>query len=187
MFNKMLVGGTLLAVSLLMAGCQKVTHYSLSEQLVNHYLQSEIDPHIANLTDPQNIDVVLSFDKLSVDVGRDPAKIVSADGVVKAMLSLPEGKKSVDIDIQFAGKPEFMPVKGAIYLDDVDIKHYQVVAGEDQSYIKYISPDLDYAITQYFKQNPIYILDKSSPIEDLALNTPNKFSVEKGQLLFSWL
>lgn len=164
-------------------GCQKTRQYVLSEQMVNHYLHAENARVIDYVDDIDHLNINFFLDNLNVDIGRDTNKEISASCVAKAILHSPEGNKNINIIVKFSGKPEVDSGNGAIHLSAVDVTQYQI-DDNDNGNANRLVVHLKQMMAAFFKKYPIYLADNSSFIEKQAL-TASKFTIEKGQLLFS--
>jgi len=166
-------------------GCQKTRQYVLSEQMVNHYLHAENARMINYVDDIDHLNINLFLDNLNVDIGRDVNKDISASCIVKATLHLPEGNKNINITVKFSGKPEVNSGNSAIHLSAIDITQYQIDDNDNNNgNANRLVLHLNQMMAVFFKKYPIYLADSSSFIEKQAFTAP-KFTIEKGQLLFS--
>ncbi|QIQ20590.1 DUF1439 domain-containing protein [Zophobihabitans entericus] len=174
-------------LSLLMVGCQNITQYALSEQLVNHYLQSAASQNVQKFSAANMLDIDLSFDKLNIDIGRNEANVVELSGTAKTLITSLIGSQNADLSLELKGLPNFDQQTGAVYLKNLELVSYKLNSSLGTINTSTFLPYLNQALQLYFNENPVYVLDKSNPMERLALATSSKMSVEKGQFVFSWL
>lgn len=177
-------GCTCLCV-LLISSCQTVKKYSLSEQMVNHYLHAENDREIQYSHDMEKLSIDFSLDKMNIGIGRNLNKNISANCTAKMILHFPNRQKQLTLNIKFSGKPELRSDRGAVYLATIYIDDYQVHTKKEDADIRNATAQLDKIMQAYFQKYPIYLVDTSSFLEKQALTGSAPFVVEKGHLMFS--
>lgn len=174
-------------VSVFAIGCQNIMQYALSEQMVNHYLQSAMNKNVQqfNISDFAKLD--LSFKDLDADIGRDDTNSVMLSGTVNTKISTLLGSQDAALNLQIKGRPDFDQKNGAVYIKDLELVSYKLESSLGSINTSTFIPYLNQALQIYFNQNPVYVLDKSNTLEMLALKSTSHFYVEKGQLVFSLL
>lgn len=166
-------------------GCQKTRQYVLSEQMVNHYLHAENARMINYIDDIDHLNINFFLGNLNVDIGRNMNKDISASCIAKVTLYSPQGNKNIDIIVKLSGKPKVNSGNGTIHLSAIDVTQYQIEDNDnDNGNVNKLVPHLNQMMAVFFEKYPIYLADNSSFIERQAFVAP-KFTIEKGQLLFS--
>lgn len=178
---------SVVVLSIFAVGCQNIMQYALSEQMVNHYLQSAMNKNVQqfNVSDFAKLD--LSFKDMNADIGRDEANSITLSGTADTKISTLIGSQNAMLNLQIKGRPDFDQKNGAVYIKDLELVSYKLESSLGSINTSTFVPYLNQALQLYFNQNPVYVLDKSNTLERLALKSTSHFYVEKGQLVFSLL
>ncbi|RKS84784.1 uncharacterized protein DUF1439 [Orbus hercynius] len=176
----------LLVLMTLISGCQKMTQYSLSQQVINSALQKQLSQYNQSIDASDLLKIDLAFNDMSVDIGQtEPNKIV-ANGNAMASVQTPLGKQNVAIKLRLKALPELNKQQEAIYLKQVEIADYQINSALGSLSSGTLLPYLNQALQLYFEHNPIYQLDKRNTMEYLIFSSASKVNIEQGKLVFSW-
>ncbi|RLR18343.1 DUF1439 domain-containing protein, partial [Sodalis-like symbiont of Bactericera trigonica] len=99
---------------LLLSGCNRLTHYSLSEQKVNDYLQQHNDFH-RSISIPGLISADIVLQDLRSQIGREePGKVTLAVSARFNVVSL-LGSQQADVKLTLKTQPYYDVAQGAIY------------------------------------------------------------------------
>ncbi|MBP2170927.1 hypothetical protein J2125_004119 [Erwinia toletana] len=167
----------------LLAGCNQLTQYSISEQEVNDALQKhnnyEKQIGVAGLADAH---IVLT--DLSSQIGREEPNKVTLTGTAKVDITSLFGPQKADMKLTMKAQPVFDQQQGAIFLKDLQIVDAQVQPEKMQSVLKTLTPYLDQSLKSYFDQKPAYVLSSDrSKAESLAKKFAKGLEVKPGELV----
>ncbi|MCU5775395.1 lipoprotein [Erwiniaceae bacterium BAC15a-03b] len=167
----------------LLAGCNQLTQYSISEQEVNEALQKhnnyEKQIGVAGLADAH---IVLT--DLSSKIGREEPNKVTLTGTAKVDITSLFGPQKADMVLTMKAQPVFDQQQGAIFLKDLQIVDAQVQPEKMQSVLKTLTPYLDQSLKSYFDQKPAYVLSADrSKAESLAKRFAKGLEVKPGELV----
>ncbi|KOC87375.1 lipoprotein [Winslowiella iniecta] len=181
--KKIFPGLIVLIFAGLLAGCNQLTQYTISEQEVNQALQKhnnyEKQLGVAGLVDAH---IVLS--DLSSQIGRDEPNKVTLTGNAKVNITSLFGPQQADMKLTMKAQPVFNKEEGAIYLKEMQIVDAQVQPEKMQSLMKTLTPYLDQSLKSYFNQKPAYILSTDrSKAESLAKKFAKGIEVKPGKLV----
>lgn len=177
---------SLLVISGLLLGCQKMGEYSVSEQVINRALQKQIGQYSQSINASDLIKMDLAFDKINLNIGDEDANKVVANGTATASIQTLLGKQDVDISLSLKALPKLNQQQGAIYLKQVEITNYKLNSSLGSISSGTFLPYLNQALQLYFERNPIYQLDSSNHLEYLAFKSASLVKVEQGKLVFAW-
>ncbi|WP_159567547.1 lipoprotein [Budvicia diplopodorum] len=173
----------------LMFGCNQMTQYSLTEQSINNYL----DTHAQNVSRSFNLSGLVNADlklnNLSAKIGQDqPNKITLTGNAIFAISSL-LGNQDANLQLTINARPDFDPVKGAIYLRDLELGDYDLTTSQGNvKNVKTFIPLLNKALQVYFNDQPVYVLNPANgTLEATAQKLAKDIEVQKGKLVFSFI
>jgi len=181
--NKLFPGLIALMFAGLLAGCNQLTQYTISEQEVNQALQKhnnyEKQLGVAGL-----VDAHIALSDLSSQIGREEPNKVTLTGNAKVDITSLFGPQQADMRLTMKAQPVFNKEEGAIYLRDMQIVDVQVQPEKMQSVMKTLTPYLDQSLKSYFNQKPAYILSANrSKAESLAKKFAKGIEVKPGELV----
>jgi len=175
----------LLLLSGLVAGCQTLGQYSLSEQFVNSALQKQLSHYNQSVDAGDLFKMNVTFNNMNLNIGRQEANKVVADGTAKAAIQTPLGKQNVSLRLNLKALPELNKQQNAIFLRQVEIADYQLDSSLGSISSGLFLPYLNQALQLYFEHNPVYQLDKTNQLEYLAFQTASTIKIEQGKFVFS--
>lgn len=172
-----------LVFTLLLAGCDHLTQYSVSEQDINKALAKhnnyEKDIGVAGLV---NAHIVLT--QLSSEIGREEPNRITLTGHAKINLSSLFGPQEADMQLKMKAQPVFNAEQGAIYLRDLEIVDAQVQPEKMAAIVKSLTPYLNQSLKHYFDEKPAYVLSADrSKVEALAKKFAKGLEVKPGELV----
>jgi len=181
--NKIFPGLIALIFAGMLAGCNQLTQYTISEQEINQALQKhnnyEKQLGVAGLVDAH---IVLS--DLSSQIGREEPNKITLTGNAKVDITSLFGPQKADMKLTMKAQPVFNKEEGAIYLKDMQIVDAQVQPEKMQSVMKTLTPYLDQSLKSYFNQKPAYVLSSDrSKAESLAKRFAQGIEVKPGELV----
>ncbi|MFS2224035.1 lipoprotein [Pantoea sp. B65] len=167
----------------LLAGCNQLTQYSISEQEVNQALQKHNNYQkqigVAGLVDAH---IVLT--DLNSQIGREEPNKVMITGTAKVDITSLFGPQKADMKLTMKAQPVFDQQQGAVFLKDMQIVDAQVQPEKMQSVLKTLTPYLDQSLKSYFNQKPAYVLSADrSKAESLAKKFAKGLEVKPGELV----
>ncbi|MDR0807387.1 MAG: lipoprotein [Enterobacteriaceae bacterium] len=170
-------------------GCNQISQYSLSEQAINKYLSdyTEKGNRSFNLNGLINAD--LSLNNLNAKIGRgEPNKVTLSGNAVFAVSSI-LGKQDANLQLTINARPDFDPVKGAIYLKDLELVDYDLQTSQGAvKNVKTFIPLLNSALQQYFNDQPVYVLNpNNSALEATAQKLAKGIEVKEGKIVFEFI
>ncbi|WP_392552610.1 DUF1439 domain-containing protein [Orbus wheelerorum] len=171
----------------LLSACQQIGQYSLSEQVLNSALQKKLGQYSQSVNASNLFKMKLDFNSLKLNIGQEEANKVAANGTAQASIQTPLGTENVNIKLNLSALPEINEQQDAIYLKQVEIADYQIDSSLGSISSSVLLPYLNQALQLYFENNPIYQLDKSNQLENLAFKSVSNIRVEQGKLVFSVL
>ena len=181
--RKLFLGAAALIFTGLLAGCNHLTQYTLSEQQVNDYLHKHNDFQ-KQLGVPGLVDARITLTNLSSQIGRaEPGKVTltgDADIDVNSLF----GAQKANMTLTLKATPSFNKDEGAIYLKDMEVVDYTVKPEKMQSVIKGLMPYLNQSLKSYFDQKPAYVLSSDrSKGEAMAKKLAKGIEVKPGELV----
>jgi hypothetical protein len=181
--RKLFLGAAALIFTGLLAGCNHLTQYTLSEQQVNTYLLKHNDFQ-KKVGVPGVLDAHITLTDLNSQIGRaEPGKITlsgNADIDIKSLF----GKKKADMTLTLKATPVYNKEEGAIYLKDLEVVNYTVKPEKMQSVIDGLMPYLNQSLASYFDQKPAYVLNgEHSEKEAMAKRLAKGIVVKPGELV----
>ncbi|MEB6337955.1 lipoprotein [Serratia rhizosphaerae] len=181
--KKMVMGAAALMFVGALAGCNKLTQYTLSEQEVNDYLQKHND-YQKQIGVPGLVDAHIVLTQLQSQIGRSEPGKVTLSGNAKVDITSILGPQQADMQLTLKAQPTYDREKGAIFLKDMELTDYKVQPEKMNTVMKAISPYLDQSLKSYFNQKPAYVLDPNkSKTEAMARKLAKGLEVKPGELV----
>jgi len=181
--NNLMRGAMALMLALSLAGCNKLTQYSVSEQEVNQALQKhnnyEKQIGVAGLVDAH---IVLT--DLNSKIGREEPDRVTLTGKATVDVSSLFGPQHAEMLLTMKAQPFFDKEKGAIFLKDMQLVDLQAQPEKMQGVLNTLTPYLSQSLKDYFNQKPAYVLNTDrSKAESLAKRFAKGLVVKPGELI----
>ncbi|GKX54895.1 lipoprotein [Leminorella grimontii] len=169
-------------------GCSQMTQYSLSEQDINKYLSKNTEKATRSFSLSGLAEADLSLSNLNAQIGRTQGKITLSGNALFAVSSL-LGKQDANLQLTLNARPEFDPVKSAIYLKDLELVDYDLQTSQGKvKNVKTFIPLLNSALQLYFNDQPVYVLNSDkSALEASAKKLAKGIQVEEGKLVFEFI
>ncbi|MFU9135628.1 lipoprotein [Erwinia tasmaniensis] len=172
-----------LFLSGLLAGCNQLTQYTISEQEVNQALQKhnnyEKQIGVAGLVDAH---IVLT--DLSSQIGREEPNKVTLSGNAQVNISSLFGPQQATMKLTMKALPFYDKDKGAVFLKDMELVNVQVEPEKMQGVLKTLTPYLNQSLKDYFNQKPAWVLSTDrSKAESLAKRFAKGLEVKPGELV----
>lgn len=176
-------GLSALLLAILLAGCNQLTQYTISEQEVNQALQKhnnyEKQIGVAGLADAH---IVLT--DLKSQIGREEPNKVTLSGHAKVNITSLFGPQQADMQLTMKAQPVFDKDKGAVFLRDMQLTDVQVQPEKMQAVLNTLTPYLNQSLKDYFNQRPAYVLSTDrSKTESLAKRFAKGLEVKPGELV----
>ncbi len=181
--RKSLVLPLMIAISLLLAGCSKLTQYTVSEQEVNEYLQQH-NEFERSLGVPGLVNANMALTQLKSDIGRAEAGKVRLMGNALVDISSLLGREKASMTLTLQAQPWYDADQGAIYLKNMKVIDYQIAPEHLQSAFAVFAPYLDNTLKSYFDNRPAYVLDAdNNKNEAMAKRLAKGLEVRPGQIV----
>jgi uncharacterized protein YceK len=181
--RKFLLPIAVMLLQLMLSGCGQLTQVTLSEQQVNLYLQKH-----NNFEKKLDVSGLLSasirLDTLSSQIGRNSTDSMVITGTAHTQISSLFGSQQAEINLTLLAKPSYDAATGAIFMKDMVISDYHISPEKMQGVLQGVMPLLNKALTEYFNQKPVYVLDEEhSKSEALARKLAKGLEVKSGELV----
>ncbi|MFP3013448.1 MAG: lipoprotein [Arsenophonus sp. NC-QC1-MAG3] len=177
--------GTLLLICGLIAGCNQLTEFSISEDNINHYLAKHI--HYSKkigITGIANASIDLA--NLSTQIGRIEPNKITLTGIANIKIKTLLGSTYAEVSLSITSLPYFDIASGAIYLKELIISDNKITPEKITSTISPIILILNNSLKSYFEKNPVYLLQpKKNKTEALAKKIVKGVEVRPGKLVIS--
>ncbi|MFX2609325.1 MULTISPECIES: lipoprotein [Enterobacter] len=180
---KKIVIAAALIVSGLLAGCNQLTQYTVSEQEINQALEKH-NNFAKDIGVPGLADAHIVLSNLASQIGREePNKVTLSGDATLDMTSL-FGNQKADIKLKLKALPVFNKEKGAIFLQEMEIVDAVVTPDKMKPVLQTLMPYLNQSLRNYFNQQPAYVLseDKSKG-EALAKKYAKGIEVKPGEII----
>lgn len=172
-----------LMVSGLLAGCNQLTQYSISEQEINQALQKH-NNFAKDIGLPGVADAHIVLTNLSSAIGREEPNKVTLTGQANLDMNSLFGSQKATIDLKLKALPVFNKEKGAIFLQEMEVVDAKVQPEKMQSVVQTLLPYLNQSLRNYFNQQPAYILrEDASKGEALAKKFAKGIEVKPGEIV----
>lgn len=143
--------GALLLLSGVIAGCDQLTEFSISEDTINNYLSKHTHYSkkigIAGLADA-SIDLA----NLATQIGRTEPNKITLTGVAKIKLETLLGSTHAEVSLAITSLPYFDVATGAIYLKELTISDQKITPEKMSSTITTILPIVNNSLKAYFEK-----------------------------------
>ncbi|PHI30867.1 hypothetical protein CRN84_16745 [Budvicia aquatica] len=173
----------------LLFGCNQISQYSLTEKSINNYLETHTQNASRSFSLNGLVDADLSLNNLNTKIGRgEPGQITLTGNALFAVSSL-LGKQDANLQVTINARPEFDPVKGAVYLRDLELADYDLKTSQGAvKNVKTFIPFLNKALQIYFNDQPVYVLNpENSALEATAQKLAKGIEVKEGKLVFAFI
>lgn len=181
--KKILMGAAALLFAGVLAGCNQLAQYTLSEQEVNDYLQKHND-YQKQIGVPGLVDANIVLTQLQSQIGRSEPGKVTLSGDAKVNITSILGPQAADLKLTLKAQPVYDRAQGAIYLKDMELTDYSVQPEKMQTVMKALTPYLNQSLKSYFDQKPAYVLNPdNSKTEALAKKLAKGLEVKPGELV----
>lgn len=173
----------ILAATLALTACNKLTQYRISEQQINAYLakHNQFEKQIGV---PGLLDARITLSQLSSQIGRSEPNTITLSGHASVAISSLLGPQQSELQLTLRAKPVYLRDEGAIYLRDLTLVDYQVTPEKMATLMKALAPYLDQSLRSYFDQQPAYVLNPdNSKSEALARQLAKGLEVKPGELV----
>lgn len=165
------------------AGCDQLTEFNISEDTINNYLIKHTHYSkkigIAGLADA-SIDLA----NLSAQIGRTEPNKITLTGVAKINLETLFGSTQAEVSLAITSLPYFDVDTGTIYLKQLEISDHKITPEKMASTISPILPIVNNSLKNYFEKNPVYLLQpEKSKAEALAKKIAKGLAVKPGKLV----
>ena len=172
-----------LIVGGLVAGCNQLTQYTVSEQEINQALQKH-NNFSKDIGLPGVADAHIVLNNLTSAIGREEPNKVTLTGDAKLDLNSLFGSQKATIDLKLKALPVFNKEKGAIFLQEMEVVDAKVTPEKMQSVVQTLVPYLNQSLRNYFNQQPAYVLkEDASKGEALAKKYAKGIEVQPGQII----
>ncbi|MGP1956185.1 MAG: lipoprotein [Arsenophonus sp. NC-PE1-MAG3] len=177
--------GTLLLLCGVIAGCNQLTEFSISEDKINYYLAKHTHYNKKiGVTGLANTSIDLA--NLSTQIGRIEPNKITLTGVAKIKIKTLLGSTHAEVSLAITSLPYFDITSGAIYLKELIISDNKIIPEKITSTIAPIIPILNKSLKSYFEKNPVYLLQpEKNKAEALAKKIIKGFEVKPGKLVIS--
>lgn len=178
-----IVIAAMMIMSGLLAGCNQLTQYTISEQEINQALEKR-NQFTKDIGLPGIADAHVVLTQLASEIGREePNKVVLSGNAALKLTSL-FGNQDANIQLRIKAQPIFNQEKGAIFLQHMDIVDATVQPEKMQPVMKTLLPYLNNTLREYFNQNPAYVLrEDSSKGEALAKKHASGIQIKPGEIV----
>ncbi|MEZ2695921.1 lipoprotein [Hafnia alvei] len=173
----------IVAAGLVLAACNKLTQYTITEQDMNQYLQKynnfQKQIGISGL-----VDADITVDQLNSQIGRTDPNKVTLTGHAKVNISSILGPQTSDLQITLQAQPVYNSEQGAIFLRDMELTDYTVKPEKMSGVMKAVVPYLNQSLKTCFNEKAVYTLDPNkSEKEALAKKLAKGIEVKPGEII----
>ncbi|MCL5633574.1 lipoprotein [Enterobacter vonholyi] len=180
---KKIVFAAALVFSGLLAGCNQLTQYTVSEQEINQALEKH-NNFSKDIGVPGLADAHIVLTNLSSQIGREEPNKVTLAGDADLDMSSLFGNQKANIKLKLKALPVFNKEKGAIFLQEMEVVDAKVSPDKMAPVLQTLMPYLNQSLRNYFNQQPAYVLseDKSKG-EALAKKYAKGIEVKPGEII----
>ncbi|WP_232054894.1 lipoprotein [Leminorella richardii] len=170
-------------------GCSQMSQYSLSEQDINKYLSKNTEKASRSFSLSGLAQADLSLNNLNAQIGRSTPNKITLSGNALFSVSSLLGKQDANLQLTLNARPEFDPVKSAVYLKDLELVDYDLKTSQGKvKNVKTFIPLLNSALQMYFNDQPVYVLNPgNSALEASAQKLAKGIQVKEGKLVFEFI
>lgn len=180
--KKIVIAAALIASGLL-AGCNQLTQYTVSEQEINQALEKH-NNFSKDIGVPGLADAHIVLSNLVSQIGREEPNKVTLSGDAKLDMNSLFGSQKATIKLKLKALPAFNKEKGAIYLQEMEVVDAEVTPDKMKPVLQTLMPYLNQSLRNYFNQQPAYVLsDDKSKGESLAKKYAKGIEVKPGEII----
>lgn len=162
------------------AGCDQLTEFNISEDTINNYLIK----HTHYSKKIGLADASIDLANLAAQIGRTEPNKITLTGVAKINLETLFGSTQAEVSLAITSLPYFDVDTGAIYLKQLEISDHKITPEKMASTISPILPIVNNSLKTYFEKNPVYLLQpEKSKAEALAKKIAKGLEVKPGKLV----
>lgn len=180
---KKIIFAALCLFTAVLAGCNQLTQYTISEQEINQALAKR-NNFSKDIGLPGVADAHIILNNLTSQIGREEPNKVTLTGDAKLDMSSLFGDQKANIKLKLKALPTFDKEKGAIYLQEMEVVDATVEPEKMQTILQTIIPYLNQSLRKYFNEQPAYVLseDKSQG-EAMAKKYAKGIEVKPGEII----
>ncbi len=180
--KKIVIAAALIASGLL-AGCNQLTQYTVSEQEINQALEKH-NNFSKDIGVPGLAAAHIVLSNLVSQIGREEPNKVTLSGDAKLDMNSLFGSQKATIKLKLKALPAFNKEKGAIYLQEMEVVDAEVSPDKMKPVLQTLMPYLNQSLRNYFNQQPAYVLsDDKSKGESLAKKYAKGIEVKPGEII----
>ncbi|BDH46311.1 lipoprotein [Salmonella enterica subsp. enterica serovar Choleraesuis] len=180
------LGGTIVAMGLLLAGCNPLSSYSVTEQEINNALAKH-EQFSKDIGLPGIADAHIELSNLTSQIGRQEPGKVTLSGDAKLDFNSLFGNQKADLKLTLKAQPAFNAQQGAIYLKEMEVTDAQIEPKKMASLLQTLMPYLNQSLRNYFNQRPAYVLSEDrSKGEALAKSQAKGIEVKPGSIVIQF-
>lgn len=143
--------GALLLLFGIIAGCDQLTKFSISENTINHYLAKHTN-YSKKIGIASIADASIYLSNLSAQIGLTEPNKITLTGVSKINLASPLGSTQAEVFLVITSLPYFDVKAGAIYLKELEISDYKITPEKMTTTISPILPITNNSLKAYFEK-----------------------------------
>lgn len=172
-----------LMVGGLLVGCNQLTQYTVSEQEINQALEKH-NNFSKDIGLPGVADAHIVLNNLASQIGREEPNKVTLTGDANLDMNSLFGSQKATIKLKLKALPVFNKVKGAIFLQEMEVVDATVTPEKMQSVMQTLMPYLNQSLRNYFNQQPAYVLrEDASKGEAMAKKYAKGIEVKPGEII----
>ncbi|HBC83522.1 MAG TPA: lipoprotein [Escherichia sp.] len=184
--KKILFAAALVAGGLL-AGCNQLTQYTVSEQEIRQALQKH-NNFSRDIGLPGVADAHIVLNNLVSAIGREDPGKVTLSGDAGLDLNSLFGSQQATVKLKLKALPVFNKEKGAIFLQQMEVVDASVMPQKMQPVVQTLIPYLNQTLQNYFNQQPAYVLSEdSSKGEALAKKYAKGLEIKAGEIVIPFV
>ncbi|MDU6925671.1 lipoprotein [Franconibacter helveticus 513] len=176
-----------LVISGLLAGCNQLTQYTISEQEINQALQKR-NNFSRDIGVPGVADAHIVLSNLASKIGREEPNKVTLTGDANLDMTSLFGNQKATMKLTLKALPVFNKEKGAVYLQEMEVVNATVEPQKMQALLETLTPYLNQSLRSYFNQRPAYVLSEDgSEGEKLAKKYAKGLEVKPGEIVIPFV
>ncbi|MTD39908.1 lipoprotein [Erwinia sp. CPCC 100877] len=180
---KKFVMAAALVIGSLLAGCNQLTSYTISEQEINQALAKRND-FSKDIGVPGVADAHIVLTNLASKIGREEPNKVTLTGDAQLDMSSLFGNQKATIQLTLKAEPFFNAEQGAIYLREMEVVDTTIEPKKMESVLQTIVPYLNQSLRNYFNQKPAWVLSEDrSKGEAMAKKYAKGIEVKPGEII----
>lgn len=159
--------------------------FSITEEEINHYLATRLSEKVPlenKLGIPHLLELDYKLSDLNTQIGQTEEKRVAISGTILGQLSAKGRKHQAQIRLNLDTLPYYDPQQGAIYLQDIRLRHWEISPEKYHEELQVFLPLLAEGVANLLNTTPIYTLDESSIKEALIRKFGKAIVVKQGEL-----